>query len=213
MIALGFGKIVQALLLTATKIPPIWVTPIWLLSAAGSMALLVSVGNKWWRRPIQEKGSQSLVGPVVVNPAALVDKYYHRINPTFTAEVEAALRQSAAQVPASERETHLFHALTVSFIYTQFEILWFNIYASQIKALQRLNEGRLKREGIFPYYTEAATANAATYADYSFDQWLGFMRSHSVIREDWDLISITVRGQDFLKFLIDEAKVVGNKTL
>jgi hypothetical protein len=136
----------------------------------------------------------------VGQPLAAVNQYYHRIDPRYTGEIEAAIRQTAGQVPVPDRDTYLFRSLTVALIYVQFETLWWNIFASQIKALQHLNNGQLKRETIFPYYAEAAAANPSFYAEYSFDKWLGFMRSHVVIREDGDLIGITVKGKDFLKF-------------
>jgi hypothetical protein len=209
--SIGVGKAIQAALVTYTHIPPIWVTPLWLLASAVMMTLLIYLGNKIGA-PIQGKGSQSqaLVG-APTTAAVQVEKYFNRIDPTFSGEVEAAVRQAAVQAP--DRETYLIRGLTVALIYVQFESAWFNIFASQIKALQHLNNEQLKREGIFPFYSEAANANAATYATYSFDQWLGFLRSNTLIREDGDLIGITVKGRDFLKFLIDEAKPTGHKTL
>ena len=208
--AVGVGKALQAVLVTYTHISPVWITPLWLLASAAILALLIYVGNKIKQIPVQEKGSQSLIG-VPIAGAAQVERYYNRIDHGFAGEVENAIRVTAAPVP--DKETYFVHALTVAVIYVQFEILWYNIFGSQIRALQQLNTGQLKREGIFPYYAEAATATPHTYANYSFDQWLGFMRSHTIIREDGDLVGITVKGRDFLKFLIDEARPSGTKTL
>ena len=203
----------KAVLVTYTHIPPVWIAPIWLGATAATFALLVYIGNRVKLRPVQEKGSQSIIGLPIAQAAAEVEMYYHRIDPRFTGEVEGALRQTAAKLPAPEKETYLFHALTVAVIYVQLELVWHNIFGSQIKALQRLNHDHLKREVIFPYYAAAANANAKTYADYSFDRWLGFMRSHTLIREDGGLISITIKGRDFLKYLIDDAKPIADKTL
>jgi hypothetical protein len=59
---------------------------------------------------------------------------------------------------------------------------------------------------VFPFYTSAAQTFPALYANYSFDQWFGYLRSQGLIREDGDAVSITIRGRDFLKFLIDEGR-------
>src|SRR5260370_14671964 len=89
---------------------------------------------------------------------------------------------STTMHPVAEREIYLFCSLTLAVIYVQFEVLWWNIFASQIKALHRFNNGQLRREGIFAYYAEAAAANPSTYAGYSFDQGLGVMWDEGIIR-------------------------------
>lgn len=207
------GKAVKAVLVTYTHISSVWVAPIWLGASTATLALLVYIGNRVRRTPVQEHGTQLLAPAPIAQPVAVIDEHYHRINPLFAGEVETSIRQTATQVPPAERETYFCRALTVTFIYAQFELVWYNIFGSQIKALQRLNLGQLRREDIFPYYAEVATANAKTYADYSFDKWLGFMRTQTLIRQDDDLIGITIKGKDFLKFLIDDSKPVGAKTL
>jgi hypothetical protein len=142
-----------------------------------------------------------------------VTQFYNRLDHRYTAEVEASVRQTASQVPTADKDTYYARALTVASIYFQFEILWSSIYASQIKALQALNNRQLKRENLSHFYEEVAKASPSSYANYSFDEWLGFMQTQTLIRYDGDLIGITIKGKDFLRFLIDDSKPVALKTL
>jgi hypothetical protein len=155
-----------------------------------------------------------LTAPVAPLPSAAINDLYGRIDPQLTNETEANLRKQANEVPAGiERETFLVRSLTLSVVYIQFETTWYNIFASQIEALQHLNTTRLKREDLFPYYTAAATADPHIYATYSFDQWLGYLRTQVLIREDGDVISITIRGREFLKYLIDNGRSSAGRSL
>jgi hypothetical protein len=83
-----------------------------------------------------------------------------------------------------------------------FELTWLLIYASQLDALHDLNSGPLKRKQLRPYYDAVAQKFPDAYRQYSFDGWLGFMRTLVLIREDGDMVSLTIRGQEFLKYLI-----------
>jgi hypothetical protein len=54
-----------------------------------------------------------------------------------------------------------------------------------------------------PYYDEAARDYPQIYANYSFDQWLGFVQEQQlVIRHPSDMLEITHKGKDFLKYSI-----------
>ena len=208
LFALGSGRVLDAALATWTHVPQVWRAPIWLSFAAGVLALLVKFLPRKSALVIQSEDQSAESKGLLIpqnSPIAAVDKFYNRFDPTFSAEVEQALRQTAATVPAHERERYLYRGLTVAYVYSQFERLWYLIYGSQIKLLQQLNHADLKRQDAFFFYTDAAVAYPNEYVAYSFDQWIGFLRANNVIREDGDLVRITVRGRDFLKYMIDEA--------
>jgi len=52
-----------------------------------------------------------------------------------------------------------------------------------------------------PFYTLAVTQYEDLYANYSFEQWLAFLKDSLLIREDGGRLRITVRGREFLAYL------------
>lgn len=164
--------------------------------------------------------SQNTVQPTVMVKAAEVDmsvKYtndqFAAIDPRWRDDVEKAIRDQSTKVAAGdERETYLVRIIVVLVVNVMLEEIWNVIFCSQILALQKLNDRGIKRESIFPFYTAAATQWPAVYATYTFEQWLGFMRSQTLIREDGDLINITVKGRQFLKYLLDNQHSAEQRT-
>jgi hypothetical protein len=70
-------------------------------------------------------------------------------------------------------------------------------------ALTELNQKILRREQLQPYYDKAAQASPAVYANYPFDEWLNYMKSQLLILEHpGQTFEITVRGKDFLKYML-----------
>lgn len=46
LISLGFGRVVKAMLISFTKIPQIWISPIWLISSGLALAIIIFVAEK-----------------------------------------------------------------------------------------------------------------------------------------------------------------------
>ena len=79
------------------------------------------------------------------------------------------------------------------------------IFGSQIAALEFLNsQQHVPRESLRPFYAAAVNQYPDDYQTYSYDQWLGFLESQVLIRNDAGLIGITVRGQELLQFIVKE---------
>lgn len=52
------------------------------------------------------------------------------------------------------------------------------------------------------YYDKAAVEYPAIYSQYSFEQWTAFMKGQQLIlQHPSNMLEITVRGKDFLKYL------------
>jgi len=52
----------------------------------------------------------------------------------------------------------------------------------------------------------AKSANPILYSNYTFDQWLNFMLSQLlIVFVDGNAVGITVRGREFLKYVVQEA--------
>ncbi len=57
-----------------------------------------------------------------------------------------------------------------------------------------------------PLYEDAKTNYPSWYQDYSFEQWLGFLRSFNLVTQKDSRYFITVAGREFLKYLIAVGK-------
>lgn len=93
--------------------------------------------------------------------------------------------------------------LAVIIINSLYDNAWLTIYRSQVLMLTELNRGLLRREQVKTYYDDAARSNPQLYANYSFDQWLGYLRGQVLLLEHpGQTFEITVRGKDFLKYMV-----------
>ena len=166
------------------------------------------------RSGVQQHGSQSLVGPSAAQLSAkALDDLYRTVDSRMTDETEGIVRKAVSEfLLASERETFLVRIVTIGWIIWDFEVLWYNIYRSQIELLQRLNAGPLTRKDALPYYSVASLTYPHYYISYSFEQWLGYVRGNLLIREDGDKLSITIKGRAFLKHLIDTGRSASDRT-
>ena len=89
-----------------------------------------------------------------------------------------------------------------------FDQTYNSIFDSQIKALRYLNSFAgtyVEKEKIEPFYENAKIKYPAIYVVYNFENWLSFLERMALILRNRDSIGITVRGQEFLKYLIDQA--------
>jgi hypothetical protein len=107
----------------------------------------------------------------------------------------------------SERSKLLLKFLAANIIVRGFDSTYYRIYGSQILALQYLNDGRglaIPATDLKHFYDSAKNADPAFYGDYAFDGWLAFLESSVLIRRDGENVGITLRGKEFLKYLIDQ---------
>lgn len=109
---------------------------------------------------------------------------------------------------AADREKALVRSLASSNILLNFERALGSIWQSQLSLLQYLNSRDLGSElsELGAFYMDAKGKYPSWYEDYSFDQWLGFLRSHNFITQKDSRVFITVAGREFLKYLIAAGK-------
>lgn len=124
-------------------------------------------------------------------------------------EGEAAIRADLAKrniTSPGDRERALVRLLAGSAMFGIFERTYNLIFGSQIRVLQAINGGPLPKRDIEPFYAAAKSASPSVYSNYAFDQWLNFMISQKLIGViDGNAVAITVRGREFLKYVIQEA--------
>lgn len=106
-----------------------------------------------------------------------------------------------------EKEKLLLRLLASTTILRSFDLTYYLIYGSQIMALQHLNDLRgatIPVSQLREFYDLAKKTDPQFYGDYSFEGWFQFLMASLLIRRDGDIVSITVRGKEFLKYLLEQ---------
>ena len=112
---------------------------------------------------------------------------------------------------AAEREKFLtrnFFALVITW---SFDRTYDMIYGSQINALSYLNDNRnsaITIEHIRPFYNEAVSKFPMFYSNYTLEGWLGFLVSSILLQRNGNDIGITIRGKEFLKYLVEQGRPI-----
>jgi hypothetical protein len=208
--------ILWAVLFTAVRhllrlIPgiPTWV--VW-----GILFLLSAAGFVWVAKAQKPSGQGSLSqtkGPVslLTTPANFNAANYFRLayHSPLTEEAENNIRKVAADYQPNDREGFYAKLIGVGLIAYVYDLIWFGIFRSQLLALLELNRrnGMLPLAEIRAFYNQAAATYPEGYAGYSFDQWLSFMSNWLlVIVYPSNMVEITIRAKDFLKYLLHNGR-------
>jgi hypothetical protein len=125
-------------------------------------------------------------------------------NSPLAGEVENNVRQAVETRyrEPEEREDFLLKFIGIGTFIAVYDIAWASIFKSQVLLLEELNRKSRSLDEARVFYTKAAQQNPPAYANYSFDQWLGFLRGEVFILQQGTMIGITQRGKDFLKYLV-----------
>lgn len=214
--AVGVGTVLRALLLMYTHLNPLWITPIWLFAAAGTMAFMVFGARMISKRPPPQATTQTALVTTSTSTFDAALFFRQSYFSSLQAEAEANIRQAAAHNQPNDREGFYVKLIAVGGLAYGYDLIWWTIYKSQLLALLDLNRnnGLLPIAKIKSYYDQAALESPAWYANYSFDQWLSYLRENIlIIRHPSEMIEITVRGKDFLKYLLHWARDVNQRPL
>ncbi len=119
-------------------------------------------------------------------------------------ELENNLRAAATQNRPNDYEGFYFDLIAIGLPVFMHDFAWAYIFKSQLLLLNELNRGKMSIAKAKEYYDKAAAENPKPYANYSFTQWLEFLKSHVLINIHTKdgMIEATLRGRDFLKYLI-----------
>ena len=138
--------------------------------------------------------------------------YYSSLQP----EIEVNIRAAAMANQPTDVAGFYVRLIATGLVAYMYDAIWWLIFKSQLLALLELNRrnGILTVAQIRAHYDRAAVAWPSTYADYSFDQWLGFMVSNALLlRHPSDMVEITIRGKDFLKYLVHWGRDADQRSL
>jgi hypothetical protein len=121
-----------------------------------------------------------------------------------TVEMENAVRVIADNYDPNDHEVFYARFLGVGVVAYGHDITWAYIYGSQLLLLVELN--RIAK--IVPvstsrkYFDEAVTKYPEIYANYTFEQWLEWIRGQGLIAcYPSEMMEISHAGKDFLKYL------------
>lgn len=184
-----------------------------------AVVLIVVIAMIIFRKPITEKilqvkkaskggvdfDTEQSKGKVPPSLAKTADDLIRDYDGPMVREIENDFKTRLEGMPDSEKIkalSRLFAAGVWSYLAINTYRL---IFGSQISALDFLNtQDKIPRESLRPFYAAAAAQHPDFYQNYSYDQWIGFLESHVLVRHEADLIYITVRGRDFLQFLVKD---------
>lgn len=194
-----------------------YISSAWASAISYLAAGLVLWGIVWWqRRPRDDAQGHTVQRQPAGDPTPSqfqnVDDFYATYDNVLLRETEGTVRKLSDQYePGSARERFFVRFVASGFWIFVFELVWANTCRSQILALERLNKGPLRSEDLRPHYQQAATAQPQVYKNYSFEQWLSSLRTQILIKDHPTGIEITVRGREFLKYLIHTGRSASDR--
>jgi hypothetical protein len=207
VLALGVGKLIIASF--STRIPEAYRSAAWLLLSAAILWILLLVARLWHKR--KEPTIQNITPTAAQNLQwHYIDAFYKNHGGPVLQEVEDAIRNEAQKQPsAADKERLLIRGMAATLLTGFFETTWHEIFGSQIRALERLNKGVATMDELRPFYEQGLEQRP----QYPFESWFGYLKQQVLLRQDGHNISITVRGNDFLKWLVSSGKTAGDKRL
>jgi hypothetical protein len=121
----------------------------------------------------------------------------------ITAEVEKNIKIAAQQNSPNDKEAFYARLIGIGLVAYQHDVTWHTIYGSQLAALAELNSrGLIPIADLKKHYDKAVAAYPNAYSNYSFQQWLDFMKARSVIATyPTQMVELSFGGKDFMKYL------------
>lgn len=200
--SLGVGKMAKAFLISLTQIPSAWVEAIWWFVAAGVFALLIFITKKRKLRVGKQNMSSKEQLAINFDPDDFFKRTYKGIVSPDIEKILNGILKAKYQQP-HEREEFLVKFIATVLPVANYELIWSQIYRSQVLFLQELNRKQPTLDQAKEFYEAAKARYPETYNSYSFDQWLGWIRNQNLVIQSGMEIFITIPGKDFLMYLVN----------
>jgi len=202
----GFATVIAAVVRSYRQSPFNWsvLLAVFLISALLLAVVTLLAGRN---RPSPQSTVQSApIIPVQPTTTPFDPKEFFRTAYTssLTDEAEKNIRLAASVHYPNDREGFLARMIGIGAASYLYDLCWANIYRSQVLMLTELNRrnGLMPLADAKPFYDRAVVEYAHYYTNYSFDRWLAFVKGQGLIlQHPSDMLEITVRGKDFLKYL------------
>lgn len=213
LVTVASWKAIRTVLAHVAHLSSDWASVISYLCAG-----FVLLGIVWWQqRSRNNHGKQTVQTQPRVDPGPTqfqnVEDFYRTYDNTLLRETEINVRKLSDQYqPGSDRERFFIRLVASGVVIFIFELIWVSIFRSQIRGLEQLNGGPLRIDDLRPHYQQATTEYPQVYGKYSFEQWLAFLRTQILIKDHPRGLEITVRGREFLKYLIQTGRSAGGRS-
>lgn len=188
------------------------------------LALLVIAGLSWFwgkrsRGSLQPRTAQSPTPPPSSNLFPTLSSLLgQKSNVTFdakehfrlayfsplTAEVEKNIRVVARNYDPNDIESFYARFIGVGLVSVMHNSAWTSIYKSQFLLLTEMNRkgGMAAVQVARSFYDDAAKEYPQIYANYTFDEWVNFLkREQLLIEHPSAMLEITHKAKDFLKYI------------
>lgn len=123
-------------------------------------------------------------------------------------ETEIRTWLDKANLPSGgERERVLIRFLAGGALVMLFEKIYSIIWGSQIGALEFLNSSGptgAELDSLRSWFLQGAANEPQLYAGDTFERWLSFLESYSLIAKAGNNFVITLEGREFLKYIIHQ---------
>lgn len=198
--ALASWRVLRSLLPYILHIPAEWVSIIALFAVSIVLFSLVWVQRKSIAKMQSVQNTAPPPPPAGFNASEFVKGAY---TSALLPEIEDSIRTGAEQTGARNREDFYLKLGAIGVLRFSYEVIWAYIFKSQHLMLSELNRGTLPISEVKSFYDKAALEHPSVYATLSFDQWLIYLFTNKlVLRHPSDMFEITIRGRDFLKYLV-----------
>jgi hypothetical protein len=219
ILAFAGKNAVKAWLMSFTNIREVWKSPIEWASAGLILGVLILIFNKKSRGVVETNRSPLLANadsgglPADIN----IDEFFRvaYISAQQT-EVEKNFKLIAAQKQPDDPAAFYLKFIGVGFIQALFDSLWWPMFKSQLVALLEINkhQGALPIANVKTIYIRASEEYPDHYANDTFERWLGYLTKNGlVLNHPTGIVEITVRGKDFLKYLVHWGREPNDKRL
>ncbi len=111
---------------------------------------------------------------------------------------------------SSDREAVLFRYSQALYLVLHFNRIYSQIFGSQLDLLQALNGSNSEtKDTLRVFYKNAKSQNVKFYENYSYDQYLDYLKRVNLIQEETkNKVEITHLGRDFLKYIIESGMTI-----
>ncbi len=122
---------------------------------------------------------------------------------TYITFLKPQLEESYNHYPGTDKTEFLYAKISEIYLAWSFEKIYSRIFESQIQTLKFLciNGYNSEKSEILKFYNIAKEHFPELYTNYSFENWLDFMKNQSVISIDGDNINLTSEGQGFINYI------------
>ena len=221
-LAVSGWKFTKLIVSKVHSIPSEWDAPIaWLVSAVILLALL-----RFWRTPssVTDREQRSGTG------TSLSANAKHSLPPDFDIEeffrlayrspLEEELiknfRYIAHEKSPQNPEEFYLKILSIGFVQAVNDDIWYRAFRSQLVTLVEVNKngGWLTTQKAKAVFEEAASANPKAYEKDTFERWLSFLTSNQLlIRHPSEMLEITTRGKDLIRYMAHWGRDIESKRL